>query len=263
MQIFNGFLFSTVISVAAWRLRSLSVSGAIAAAITGGVIFGLGGLPWAGLLIAFFVSSSLLSKIFKQKKTSMAEKFAKGNQRDWGQVAANGGMGLILVLIGAFLPAAAWVWAAYAGALATVNADTWATEIGVLKPNRPRLITTGQKVAPGTSGGVSVWGSLATLGGAALIGLAGVGFMAARWAFLAAVILGGVCGAFFDSLLGATVQAIYFCPQCHKDTEQHPQHRCGNPTELQRGWPWLQNDLVNFLASAAGALIAAGVFLAF
>jgi len=75
------------------------------------------------------------------------------------------------------------------------------------------------------------------------------------------VAAGGLIGALFDSLLGATVQAIYHCPRCQKETEQHPAHNCGTPTILLRGWRWLSNDRVNFLSSILGAAVSAGVWL--
>lgn len=263
MQIFIGILAGILISLIAWRAGSLSTSGAIAAAITGALIFGIGGWPWAVLLLTFFITSSALSKAFRKRKTVISEKFAKGNQRDWGQVLANDGIGTILVLILLFTPDQNWIWIAYAGAMATVNADTWATELGILDPRQPRLITSGRKVEPGTSGGISSFGTLATLGGAALIGLVGAAFSlgADPWAFWLAATLGGVSGALFDSLLGATVQAIYFCAECQKETERHPQHACGAATRQIRGWGWLNNDLVNFLASLVGAGVALGVWM--
>jgi uncharacterized protein (TIGR00297 family) len=257
-----GILLGILISVLAWRAGSLSRSGAWAAAITGGLIFGLGGLPWAALLLTFFISSSALSKAFKSRKLQVSEKFSKGSQRDWGQVLANGGLGTLFVLIFTLSRAEsaveAWIWFAYAGAMATVNADTWATELGVLNPRRPRLITSGRSVDPGTSGAVSLYGTLATIGGAALIGLVGALFSpeGARLLLIFASSLGGACGSLFDSLLGATVQAIYHCPQCDKETERHPNHTCGTETTQIRGWSWLNNDLVNLLASVVGATIA-------
>jgi uncharacterized protein (TIGR00297 family) len=259
MQIFIGLLLGILVSLAAWRLRSLSRSGAWAAALTGGLIFGLGGLPWAALLLTFFISSSALSKAFKRRKTAVSEKFSKGNQRDWGQVLANGGLGTLLVIALAFFPEQPLIWFAYAGAMAAVNADTWATELGVLNPRRPRLLITGQPVEPGTSGAISLYGTLATIAGAALIGLVGSAFSpAGGWlSMIIAATLGGACGSLFDSLLGATVQAIYHCPQCNKETERHPLHTCGTETVQIRGWRWLNNDLVNLLASLVGALIAA------
>src|SRR5438093_5230732 len=47
-----------------------------------------------------------------------------------------------------------------AGALAAAAADTWATEIGAFSPFAPRLITSGRQVPRGTSGGITVLGSL-------------------------------------------------------------------------------------------------------
>ncbi len=263
MQILIGILAGILISLIAWRAGSLSTSGAIAAAITGAFIFGIGGWPWAVLLLTFFITSSALSKAFRKRKTFINEKFSKGNQRDWAQVLANDGVGTILVLITPFLHDQFWIWIAYAGAMATVNADTWATELGVLNPERPRLITTGQKVEPGTSGGISLLGTLATTGGALLIGIAGAAFSVGRgaWDLMLAATLGGVSGSLFDSLLGATVQAIYYCPTCQKETERHPTHSCGTETTQIRGWAWLNNDLVNFLASAVGAGIALGIWV--
>jgi uncharacterized membrane protein len=117
------------------------------------------------------------------------------------------------------------------------------------------LITNGRPVEPGTSGAVSVVGFLAALGGAGLIGLAAaLGTKSA--AVLPIVTLAGVLGTTIDSLLGATAQAIYYCPSCQKETERHPLHACGTATVHRRGWSWLRNDEVNFVASLAGAAAA-------
>lgn len=267
MQIVIGFILGGAIAVLAWRAGSLSTSGAAAAALTGGVIFGFGGLPWAIILILFFVSSSLLSRLFPGRKRLVEEKFSKGARRDWAQVLANGGLGVLLAVLGLLLPGNSGVWWAYAGAMAAVNADTWATELGVLSPAPPRLITSGARVARGTSGGVSLTGTLAALAGAALIGAtaalfpAGVtpGFAAGAAAnpgLFLSVAAAGLIGALADSLLGATVQAIYFCPRCEKETERHPLHNCGTPTRPLRGWGWLNNDWVNWLCSLCGAVAA-------
>jgi len=150
--------------------------------------------------------------------------------------------------------------AGLAGALAAVNADTWATEIGVLSRRRPRLVTTGRPVDTGTSGAVSTEGMLAAAAGAGLIGIAagsGTGSLVLAVAALAA----GFIGAAADSLLGATVQAIYFCPTCQKQTERHPRHVCGSATRQVRGWSWLGNDGVNLAASLVGAGVAAGLWI--
>ena len=267
-QLILGFAFSTIISLISYRARSLSRSGAYAAVLSGGLIFGLGGLPWATLLLVFFISSSLLSRLFSRQKTGLGEKFSKGSRRDWGQVLANGGLGALLAVANALLPEQFWQWVAFAGAMAAVNADTWATELGVLNRTPPRLITTRQVVERGASGGVSLLGTLSGLGGATLIALFGAVFYTQEAlppgdlpVFLFAVILGGMAGTTFDSLLGATVQAIYYCPVCRKETERHPTHSCGTATKQVRGWHWLDNDLVNIACSLAGALAAVGIWL--
>jgi uncharacterized protein (TIGR00297 family) len=257
-QFVIGLGLGAVIAAVAWRLGALNPSGALVAALLGGLTYGIGGLPAAILLIAFFASSSLLTRLFSRRKRNAAKDFAKGGRRDWAQVLANGGVGLLALLAGAF----SWIptplaWAAFAGALATANADTWATELGVLSSKVPLLITTGKKVPVGTSGGVSLRGSAAALGGAALIAALAALF-AGSWQILLLVALAGLLGSFFDSTLGATVQAIYYCPKCKKETERHPVHSCGTPTTPRRGWPWLDNDWVNFLSSLAGALLTVG-----
>jgi uncharacterized protein (TIGR00297 family) len=267
MNLLIGFFLAAIIAILAWRAGSLNRSGAWAAALSGGLIFGLGGFPWAVLLLTFFISSSGLSRAFSRRKADLSEKFSKGGRRDWAQVLANGGLGALLVLIHAWQPQAAWTWIAFVGAMAAVNADTWATEIGVLSRTAPRLITNGKVVERGASGGVSLLGSLAALGGAGLIVIfaalvqpQGVWSGIYSWIVLVAGLLGGMSGAFFDSFLGATVQAIYYCPACQKETERYPQHLCGEQTRPLRGWRWLDNDLVNFAAALLGASLAAGVW---
>lgn len=257
LQLLAGLALGGLIAWLAWRVKALSRSGALAAALTGGLIFGLGGLAWAVLLLAFFISSSLLSRLFARRKLALSENFSKGSQRDWGQVMANGGLGALLAVTHAVYPGEAWPWIAFAGAMAAVNADTWATELGVLNPTPPRLITSGKAVERGTSGAISLGGSLAALGGAGLVALLAALFSGpAAGMILLAATLGGVSGSFFDSWLGATIQAIYWCPACGKETERHPQHTCGSATSHYRGWLWLDNDWVNGLASLTGALVA-------
>jgi len=264
-QLLVGFLLGAFIALLAWRLRSLSASGAWAAALMGGVIFGTGGLPWAVLLLGFFISSSALSKAFKSKRALEIEKFAKGSQRDWQQVFANGGLGMLLAIGNILFPNQSWTWLAFIGAMAAVNADTWATELGVLNPAPPRLITTGKVVERGTSGGISLWGSLAALAGGLLIGIL-AGWVSPgenAWALAGAAALGGMAGSFFDSFLGATLQGIYYCPRCQKETERSPQHACGAETIHRRGWRLINNEVVNFACSLAGALAALLVGLFF
>ncbi len=270
IRLFVGLLGSGLIAAAAYRHRSLSGSGAVSAVVMGTGFVTLGEPVWFGLLIAFFVSSTVWSK-WKRKHRAKAEaeaKYEKTGRRDAGQVWANGGAGLLLCAAHALWPDQGWLFA-YIGVMAAVNADTWATEIGALSRTAPRLVTSGKPVAPGTSGGVTPLGSAAALAGAVFIGAAaallllaapqpaeaaagtpGGGLLAVAVIAAAAA---GLAGAFADSLLGATGQAMYRCRVCGSETERAA--HCGSAAERVRGFAALNNDRVNLLSSLfAGAM---------
>lgn len=266
-QLLLGLVLSAAIGALAYWRRSLSISGLAGAIVIGTLVFGFGGWIWGLLLITFFVSSSLLSRYRQADKKALAEKFDKGSQRDLGQVLANGAVGAILAVVFASNPDPL-LFAAFLGAMGTVNADTWATELGVLSQNPPKLITSGKEVPPGTSGGVTQLGIWASVAGALLIGtvataltqiaslLDGSGWSLRAVTFALVTVAGGLVGSLFDSLLGATVQGIYYCDQCAKETERAI-HHCGQHTRPLRGWVWLNNDIVNLLASVIGGVVTA------
>lgn len=260
MQILYGFLLAAIVAYLAYRAHSLNKGGAFAATIVGTVIFGIGGWQWAVLLLTFFITSSGLSRAFKKRKVDLDEKFSKGHERDAGQVLGNGGLATYFVVLHAFYPESIIPWMGFAASLAAVNADTWATELGVLNPAPPRMITNlTKRVEKGTSGGVSLLGTIASLLGSALIALLAVllsptgTLTATHWLLITAA---GLAGSLFDSFLGATVQAMYFCPTDNEETEKHPLHTCGTKTVHIRGWEWLNNDWVNFACAGLGALMA-------
>lgn len=259
MQLLLGFLLAILISHLAYRARSLTKSGALAATFTGTIIFGIGGWRWAILLLTFFITSSVLSRAFKKNKQDLNEKYSKGNQRDAGQVFGNGGLATVFAALHFSFPHEIWPWIGFAAALAAVNADTWGTELGVLNPHPPRMITDLRIVVEkGTSGGISLIGTLAALAGSALIGiLAAILSPTDHWSlntnYFLLITVSGLTGALFDSFIGATFQAMYFCPTDKKETEKHPLHTCGTATVHIRGWKWLDNDWVNFACSACGA----------
>jgi uncharacterized protein (TIGR00297 family) len=270
-----GLIAGVGIAALAYRARSLNQSGAIAAGLLGTVVFGLGGAAWALVLLTFFVTASGLSAVFKGRKSHIADDFAKGSRRDAGQVAANGGVSGALAL-GYFLlnlvnpqhPLLPALWLGFTASLAAANADTWATELGVLNPHRPISLRTFQRVPGGTSGAISWVGTLAALAGSAvvagvavltgLVGWAPAGGFGLGGQFVL-ISLAGLLGAMVDSALGAWIQAMYYCPTCQKDTERHPLHSCGAETTLARGIKWLQNDWVNaactFSAAAAAVIV--------
>lgn len=259
MQILCGFLLAILVAYLAYRAHSLSRSGAVAATIVGTVVFGIGGWEWAVLLLTFFITSSGLSRAFKKRKAGLNEKFSKGHERDAGQVFGNGGMATLFAALHAFYPESIFPWIGFAASLAAVNADTWATELGVLNPTSPRMITNlAKRVEKGTSGGVSLFGTLASVLGSAAIAipavfLSPIGTLNTNYLLL--ITTAGIAGSLFDSFLGATVQAMYYCPTDDKETEKHPLHTCGTETVHTRGWRWLDNDWVNFACGVFAAVI--------
>ena len=270
-----GMTAGVGIAYLAHRAHALNHSGGIAAGILGTVVFGLGGPGWALVLLTFFISSSALSRFFNAKKAVAGKEFAKGSNRDAGQVAANGAVAGFLtlgyVVLQQLFPdngGISFLWVGFAASLAGANADTWATELGILNPRQPILLTTFRRVPLGTSGGVSLVGSLAALSGSALVGLVtilvgGLGWAPAlstpAWGVFVIVAGAGFLGSFVDSLLGATLQAVYRCPACEKETEKYPLHTCGTATVQARGLTWLTNDWVNAACTLSAGLV--GVLL--
>ena len=242
-----------LIGVAAWFRGSLSPSGVLGALIVGVPVFGLAGAVGTVALLGFFFSSSALSKAFRERKAGVEAEYAKTGTRDLGQALANGGVAaLAAVLLG--LTGDSRFLQAMLGALVAANADTWATELGVLSRSQPRMITTLRPVAPGTSGAVSGMGLLASTAGAAFVGVLAL-LTGVSWQLLPWLVVAGVGGSLVDSFLGATVQDVRWCEACARETERRV-HRCGQPTRALRGLSWLGNDTVNGVATAAGALLA-------
>lgn len=248
-----GAVLAAIIGIATGLKGSLSTSGVLGAIITGTLLFGFGGWTGGLALIGFFISSSLLSRLFRDRKQIAEAEYAKTGTRDLGQTLANGGVAAAAALLYGLTGEPAWM-GAILGALAAANADTWATELGVLSRTPPRLMTTLRQAEPGTSGAVSLVGTLAAAGGAAFVGLIGALTDASLWPAVAWLILAGLAGAYADSLAGATIQGVYWCPGCQKETERAV-HRCGRQTVLRRGLGWLGNDTVNLMATLTGAII--------
>lgn len=248
-----GFLIACVVALLAVRSRALTRDGGVAAVVVGSVCVAAG-WSWAALLVVFFVTSSALSRVRASARERVTESVvAKHGARDSAQVLANGGIFSLAALLSLILPWAGWIPLG-AGAIAASTADTWSSEVGTLSSTKPRLVTTWRRVQAGTSGAVTPLGLAGGLAGALLIALS---VWAVRWPPGAAIaaFAGGVAGTLVDSLAGALWQARRRCPQCEADTERDV-HLCGTTTHLTGGISWLDNDGVNLLSCAAGALVA-------
>lgn len=247
-----GVFLSAVIALASIRFKFLTANGSAATFILAAFIFGLGGWKWAVPIMTFFILSSVLSKIRKKSNESIEAYFEKSGTRDYLQVLANGGIGGVLVIYNQIFPSEVNYYI-YLASLSAVCADTWATEIGTLNKRTTYNILNFKKIEQGTSGGVSFAGTLgAALGGfvIAVSGLLWVDFQIISYFLL--IITAGLIGSFFDSFLGATIQAQCKCNVCEKITEKNI--HCGEITTHHRGYKWLNNDCVNFLAAVFSAV---------
>lgn len=249
-----GFLAAIAIALAARNRRALSDSGALAA-VAVATACAAAGLSWAGLLIAFFLAGTALSRIDGGAKRALVGQIVgKSGARDALQVFANGGPFAAIAIASVAWPSPRWQILG-AAAIASSSADTWATEIGTLSRRPPRSIVSGSTVTAGTSGGVTWLGMCAALVGAAFIACIA---LLSGWPLRAAyaAIVGGFAGSVIDSILGATMQTRRRCGTCGKDTERVI-HGCGSSTEIIGGVRWLDNDAVNLVSSIGGAVTGA------
>jgi len=215
------------------------------------------GWSWGGLLIAFFVASTLLSRAGAARKDRRVGGIvAKGGERDATQVLSNGGVFAGAALLSILAPEWPGWTAVGAGALAAATADTWATEVGTLAGGVPRSITSMRPVPPGTSGGVTPAGTLASLAGAGFIAALAWAAGWPREAVVGGAAVGGFAGSLADSLLGATLQSRRWCDHCGAATERTV-HSCGTTTRAAGGLSWLDNDRVNLAATLVGAGVGA------
>lgn len=246
-------MVSTAISVAGWWTDALTGRGAIAATGVGTAI--AAGSAGSGMLVlgTFFASSSVLSRTVGKRDVA-----AKGSQRDERQVLANGAIAAVGALAGRRVDRQLAL-ALVAGPLAAATADTWATELGAGSRRVPRLILSGRAVPPGTSGGVSLRGSLGGLAGAATIAAVtgvltrGMSGWEGAVRIVPGVVVAGLAGSVADSVLGELAQERRYCAVCDVPTEARI-HHCGSSTVHTGGVPGIDNDLVNLACTAIGCL---------
>lgn len=243
---------SATFSLLGYAARSLTGPGAAAAFLVGLPVLAGTGWPGGAALAAFFLSSSAVSRLAEPRLVATLD--TKGSRRDPWQVAANGGMAAAGGLVGAVLSPGAGLWMVTA-ALAAAASDTWATSVGAWSPREPMDLLSRRRVPRGTSGGVSLTGTIGGLAGAAAVSIAPVLQTGSPALFLPAFLL-GTAGMVADSLLGATVQGRFRCPACRQASERR-RHRCGTATQHTGGWRWIGNDGVNAIATSLAGMAGA------
>ena len=279
-QLLGAATMACAMALGGFKKRSLSASGA-AAALAVGALCLAGNAVFGSVLLAFFVTSSALTKWGAKRKAGIEDGHKAGGQRDWLQVAANGAVPTLLalwhlLLCGGPAPtvfdaaaaplqtALACAYVCYYGACA---GDTWASEVGVLSKGEPILITTLRRCARGTNGGVSLLGTLASAGGGLACGATALAYAlgsaapatlspAGAWLLLPLGVAAGVVGSLIDSLLGATIEYSGWDP-AKKKVVSKP----GPGVQHISGLHWLSGNMVNFASACATAALGAGAGL--
>jgi uncharacterized protein (TIGR00297 family) len=226
---------AAVNGMAAWigfRLKTVTMAGAITGAAIGAAIAAAAGWNGWTLLLLTFLAASISSRLGVHRKTLLGIAEERGGRRGAGNALANTGLAAVAAVMAVLTTSPASAMIAFAAALAAGGSDTMASEIGKAWGHRTYLVTNLRVVRPGTSGAISLEGTAAGLIGALLLAAAAVALgVIPVWA-LVPVVAGATLGAFVESVLGATLEA--------------------------RGI--LNNDLLNFINTAVAA--AAAVMLA-
>jgi len=241
-----------ILALLSLKLKLLDRGGILASIPIGYVIYVFGGVDYFILLLVFYLASGAATKL--RVRRIGRDLFDKDSIRGWRNVVANGATAAIISLLNITGFNRDRITAAYLGAVGTAFADTLATEIGLLYPGEPRLITNMKKVLRGTPGAVSPYGYLGGIGALLILILSSMAMGATGLRLVVATMVSGVLGMTIDSVLGATIQSKYRCVICGKLTESRV--HCGMAAEMVDGISLIDTHMVNLISIMLGALTA-------
>ena len=223
-----ALLVNTVAATCGWLLRTVRVSGMLAGWAIGVMVYAGLGLPGWALLFLTFLTATVASHLGLKKKALLGIAEERGGRRGGGNAFANTGLAAIAAAAAVTTPFREAALVAFVAALATGGADTVASEIGKAWGGKTYLPTTCAAVRPGTPGAVSLEGSAAgILGALALAGCGALLGLVPAWTVWA-VVAGAIAGSVIESALAATLEASRI----------------------------VNNDLLNFVNTATGAIVA-------
>ncbi len=239
--------------------KAIDKGGFLASVFVGYSILMGGGWTWFAVIATFFTLGVGFTYYKYEYKESLGSAQEKGGARNWPNIIANGGVAAVLGICELIFGGSVFA-IMYLGAMAAAAADTVATEVGLLSHSSPRLITNlRMRVSPGTSGGVTALGFIGSLMASLVIGILAlaVGVAGGGMRLIAVALFGGIVGSLGDSLLGADVQRKGHCTVCGKQSEGTI--HCGEKVRFTSGNRFIDNNIVNLLATAIGA--AAGLLV--
>lgn len=257
-----GLSLSLLIALPAFYKHSLTLSGFIASLLFGSIIYIFGGIISWSLLILFFITSSVLTKIhIKIDDNNSAEMEADKKGRTYWQVICNAFAPALLSFIFYLTNNEVYLIGTIV-AIATATADTWASEIGKLSSGKAFSILNFKLMTKGLSGAITILGTTASFLGAGFIALVfGVYYyivinqdLVQAFVYFFIIAGFGFIGSLIDSYIGAAFQAKYKDPATGKIYE-----RIKLPTKsfiLVSGFSLITNDIVNLLATTLTSILA-------
>jgi uncharacterized protein (TIGR00297 family) len=207
-QILAALVVTALFAVIAHALGMVSRGGALGGFVVGTAIYVSLGPQGFAILAFFVVGGSLLTRLGYGRKRRSGTAEAAGGRRGARNALANCGVAVACALLYA-LTSSDVLAAAFVASLGAAFADTAESEVGQLYGRTPRLITTLEKVPPGTDGAVSLAGTLAGIATAALTAVLGLalGLIDDPTSMLL-VALAAFLGTVVDSLVGALAPRV-------------------------------------------------------
>ena len=208
-------------------VRGVTSGGAVAGAAVCFVLLWVADVAGFAGLLTVFVLTWIATRFGYKRKQRLGTAEARTGRNAFQVLANLGASGICAVLYATLWPDRRFL-VAMAAALAEAAADTVSSEMGQGMGGVPRLITTWQKVEPGTDGAVTLAGTVDGATAALAVALVFALTRILSWQSFAVCAGAGAAGMIFDSFLGATFERKH----------------------------WLGNNAVNFGSTIVAAAVA-------
>ena len=201
-QLLTGVLVTAAFASLAYALGMISRSGALGGFLVGTTIYASLGPRGFAVLALFVIGGSLVTRLGYDSKRRSGIAQEHGGRRSARNALANCAVATLCAILAAATGSESLI-AAFVAALGAAFADTAESEMGQLFSRTPRLITTLQKVPPGTDGAISLPGTLAGVGAAGLTAILALalGLLGTPGSALV-VAIAAFLGTIADSLIG-------------------------------------------------------------
>ncbi len=200
-QLLTALLVTGTFASLSYALGMISRSGALGGLLVGTTIYASLGPRGFAILALFVIGGSLLTRLGYGSKERTGTAQEHGGRRSARNALANCAVATFCAILAA--TGSEPFTAAFVASLGAAFADTAESEVGQLFSRTPRLMTTLQKVPPGTDGAISFAGTLAGAGAAVLTALLGLALGVLETPALALLVAtAAFLGTVADSLIG-------------------------------------------------------------